>query len=399
MKKRLILIIALILVISAITNGNEEYSGSNKGKIVFVSRRDGNGEIYVINDDGTELTRITNSKAYDFKPIWSPDGTRILYRSRTRGGRNSWNPKFDVYVCNADGTGHVRLGEAYLYDPVWSPDGEKVLFISKKDGNEEIYVANADGSGIFRLTNNKEDDDSPSWSPDGSKILFRSKGLLYLMDPDGGNIEQLVHEGSFEHPKWSPDGKYIAFLMTGGSCHNALCIMDYEIKRIELLGDCGPNMALINHEISWSPDGSKIAVSWQNKTDADAKDYDFSVAAFDVENRERIFAKPFVAEDSYHYLEWSSDNRSLLFRTQLYIAIINTRSNSSSKCDYLRPPGIFRDYSDPHWSPDGTEIIYVGNNSQFTFNWSDLQIISPDGKVLRTLTDTGKDYEPDWFGY
>jgi|GEM_PF-436599 len=395
----------LMLVIFMAANAYGEDTIIDKGKIVFTSKRDKNAEIYVINADGTGLTRITDSGTYDFKPIWSPDGTKILYRSRTKGGRLSWDQDYALYACNADGTGHVKLGEAYCYDPVWSPDGEKVVFVSNKDGNYEIYVAYADGNGTFRLTNNKVKDKEPSWSPDGEKILFISDNLPYIMDPDGGNLEQLiVDKGFYEKPKWSPDGKHIAFFVTGGEFGQlkGLVVMDYETREVELLdGASSAIYSIIGHDFFWSPDGSKIAMSRDLKRTSGDDTYRFHVVAFEVDTKKVIFNEGFSSNENHYYLEWSSDNVHFLFRIKRFIIIVNTQDNigkKGKKYYIFEPAGLFRDYSDPHWSPDGSEIVYVGNKRRFTFNWSDIQIISPDGKLLRTLTDTGKDYEPDWFG-
>ncbi len=84
------------------------------------------------------------------------------------------------------------------FDPSFSPDGSKVLFADDRDGDLEIYVVNADGTGMRALTDNDTRDFFPSWSPDGSTIVFTSNRdgamALYVMDADGANQRRLVVE-------------------------------------------------------------------------------------------------------------------------------------------------------------------------------------------------------------
>ncbi len=134
--------------------------GGGSGLIAFVSDRDDNLEIYLINADGSGLTNLTNNAAADSSPSWSPDGRQIAFNS-TRD--RSW----EIYLMNADGSGLSRLTDnsAYDYAPVWSPDGRQIAFLSDRDGNWEIYLMNADGSGQTNLTDNPARDWSPSWAP------------------------------------------------------------------------------------------------------------------------------------------------------------------------------------------------------------------------------------------
>ena len=112
------------------------------GKITFMSSRDGNAEVYVMNADGSGQTRLTkNNQTWDYCPAWSPDGSKIAFESDRDG---NW----EIYVMNADGSEQTRLtnNPEEDYSPAWSPDGSKIAFMSKRDGNYEIYVMNADGS-------------------------------------------------------------------------------------------------------------------------------------------------------------------------------------------------------------------------------------------------------------
>src|SRR3954452_7734468 len=124
--------------------------------------------VFVVNLDGTAAHTLTNRPlAFDARPAWSPDGNRIAFESLADGKRSIW-------VMQADGQGLRRLTEATGLaadsSPAWSPDGNRIAYASDRDGNSEIYAVGADGSDLRRLTSNTANDGFPAWSPDGSKI-------------------------------------------------------------------------------------------------------------------------------------------------------------------------------------------------------------------------------------
>lgn len=185
-------------------------------RIAFTSDRDRNVEIYVMNADGTNHTNLTNHTAEDTSPAWSPDGKRIAFTSDRDGS-------YEIYVMYANGSNPVRLTNSRGINsyPAWSPDGERIAFHSRRDGNFEIYVMDADGENPVRLTNNKANETHPVWSPDGGRIAYVTKtgtsitspdGEIYLMDAGGGNQIRLTDLGeAVSNPTWSPDGQSIAF--------------------------------------------------------------------------------------------------------------------------------------------------------------------------------------------
>jgi hypothetical protein len=191
-------------------------------KIVFMSDRDGNFEIYSMNADGTNQTRLTNTPGADGFPAWSPDGTKIAFVYGDL--RNP--PTFEIYSMNADGTNRTRLTNDSLIDgvPAWSPDGSKIVFMSGANSvfnpnAFEIFAMNADGTNRTQLTNNSIVDGQPSYSPDGSKILFASgdamnpNGIeIFVMNANGTNRTQLTTNSVTDgFPVWSPDGSKILF--------------------------------------------------------------------------------------------------------------------------------------------------------------------------------------------
>ena len=148
------------------------------GKIAFVSTRDGNPEIYVINDDGSNMTRLTNHPTEDMHPTWSPDGSKLAFVALRDGNH-------EIYVIDADGSNMTRLTNHPTEDmhPTWSPDGSKLAFVALRDGNHEIYVIDADGSNMTRLTNSDQHEAS------GTRVYiigkFGKELLLYCTGRPG----------------------------------------------------------------------------------------------------------------------------------------------------------------------------------------------------------------------
>jgi len=159
----------LVVGPTAILGGSDCPSYSPDGtKILFSSQREAKWQIYVVDVDGSNETRLSSEKVErEYMPAWSPNGTIIAFQSSRDG-----NP--EIYVMNADGSNPTRLTEHRATDefPVWSPDGTKIAFISNQDGQRDIYVMNADGSDVTRLTDNSITERTLSWAPDGTKIAF-----------------------------------------------------------------------------------------------------------------------------------------------------------------------------------------------------------------------------------
>jgi TolB protein len=187
---------------------------------------------------------------------WSPDGDRIVFFVQL----SDWT---DVYVINADGTGLTNLtnNDADDVDPSWSPDGAKITFVSNRDGNPEIYVMNADGSDQIRLTKNLASDFWPDWSPDGTKIAFAAgwSGNLdiYVMNADGTGQTNLTNNpDSDADPDWSPDSSKIAFTSNRDGNLEIYVMNADGTGQTNLTNNADDDVAP-----AWSPDGTQIAFS------------------------------------------------------------------------------------------------------------------------------------------
>ncbi len=141
---------------------------STSGHIVFHSDRSGNSEIYRIDADGENETRLTINDAYDGFPSWSPDGSKTLFQSGREG-------TLAIYSMQADGSDPVRIPNTENGNyPKWSAGGNRIAFFSERDGVTDIYSVNSDGEDIRNLTSSPYTDETPSWTADGSMIAFQS---------------------------------------------------------------------------------------------------------------------------------------------------------------------------------------------------------------------------------
>jgi TolB protein len=166
--------------------------------IVFHTNRDGNFEIYVMNRDGSDPRRLTNYVGVDQYPDWSQDGREIAFRRDV-----------DIYVLDVTNGETRRLTNAPPLNqmPAWSPNGKQLAFMSMRDGYIAVYLMNADGSDQRNLTPKDAavaDIDwvsrAPSWSTNGRQIFFMSlrpsTGLdteIFVMNADGTGVTRLTH--------------------------------------------------------------------------------------------------------------------------------------------------------------------------------------------------------------
>ncbi|HMB93177.1 MAG TPA: DPP IV N-terminal domain-containing protein [Rhodothermales bacterium] len=146
-------------------------------------------QLFVMHSDGTNLHALTHTESYESAPQWSPDGTQLVFLSE-RDFERADEPRdtpAEIYRMNSDGSEQTRLTslQARSHYPYWSPDGTHIAFETDVTGDLEIFVTKADGSDLQNVTRHPARDTSVSWSPQGDKMAFVSdrdgKADIYVM--------------------------------------------------------------------------------------------------------------------------------------------------------------------------------------------------------------------------
>jgi Tol biopolymer transport system component len=222
-------------------------------RVLFYSERDGNAEIYVMNVDGTAPERLTFHSANDVDPDISPDGQLIVFTSDRDG-----DP--DIYTMPITGGEPTNLTQNDAGDgwPRWSPDGRRIAFHSNRDGNPEIYTMAPDGSDVIRVTNYEGLDLFPDWTPDGAQLLFRRDQDLWIANADGSEPRRLTESGGGEQMAVaSPDGSRIAVPSTRDG-YFSLYLMNAdgsEPRNLTPLAPGADTTGILNGWPAWSRDG------------------------------------------------------------------------------------------------------------------------------------------------
>lgn len=284
------------------TGGVAEYPrfSPDGRKIAFVTNRDGNWEIYVMDVEGGNPTRLTTNVYDDAFPSWSPDGSQIAYASKATGFGYALPSMSAIFVMNADGSEARRVtntevgGDApvqYYNDssPVWEPDGERIAFLSDRANRyREIFLINPDGTGLIQVTFRDAHHWNLGWTPDSRRIVFdgredrfpyaanNPKWGMYSIRVSGGryswgdDLRVLRNEttSSMEYDSAiSPDGRTIVFLLAQrdpelkkslqGLALAQLDTTDGGLRVIEDTITILPGGS--RHSVTWSPDGTRMA--------------------------------------------------------------------------------------------------------------------------------------------
>lgn len=233
--------------------------GIAESKIVFISNRSGNKEVWMMDYDGYGQHQITHLGTIVLSPRISPDNSRVAFVEIGKRGVNIRMYSFDLNRLVAFPT----IGGTTM-SPAWAPDGLHLAFSSSRTGDPEIYVSNADGGELKRVTESHGPDASPAWNPKtGAEIAWVSgrTGLpqIYTMESDGTNPQRMTDTGYAVSPSWSPNGQFLTFAWSrkygpGAPGNQDIYIMDVASKKwVQLTHDAGTN-----DYPSWSPDNRHI---------------------------------------------------------------------------------------------------------------------------------------------
>src|SRR5687767_10353125 len=381
---------------------------SPSGKILFSAE----GDIFVINADGTGRTQITDHPAEDFDPVWSPDGTKIAFRTHRDGDE-------EVYIMNADGSDQRNLSNAPNrgdYSPAWSPNGEWIAFMSDRAGNNNIWLIRPDGSGLRQVTDIPGISEYPTWSPDSSQIAFHctfghilSNGTgdfeICVVNLDSTGLIQLTDTpGENKLPAWSPDGNKLAFQSNRNGWptlpdyvplgYDPGQFGDYEIYIMNIDGSGQTNLTNNPREDdsfpAWSRDGYLVFSRYGC----------LMVMNDDGSGLTQVGS----CEDGGQFPDWyqpiKTSHTSVEPDSSCLIAIVDERNGQTdiftTLADGSTPLQLINDAAQEMWpalSPDGTKIVY----QKYEADRSNPEIfmMPADGSGQVNLTNnSGDDWTP-----
>jgi Tol biopolymer transport system component len=246
--------IAFIVVLALATV--EAQSGPG-GEILFQSDREGPTRLFII-DVATKAQRRVGSAGnwMDEEPAWSRDGRRIAFSS-TRGGNNN----FDIWVMDADGSNLTRLTDhpAPEQDPIWAHDDKSLFFTGKRDGHGQIYRVWIAGKRVERITESPAQALMPAASADGRYLAYAAQVdsfQLFLLDFTTGVARQITVGDGACRPSFAPDSQEIAFVRLG----------EGQPSHLEAVREEGPRVVRKDSRVwsyypDYSPDGRYLAFS------------------------------------------------------------------------------------------------------------------------------------------
>jgi TolB protein len=240
--------------------------GIFESKIVFISSRTGNKEVWIMDYDGANQKQLTHLGAIALSPRISPDGSKVAFTNLGNNGA-----QIAVYSLDLHRPLAMPKFAGTNSSPAWSPDGSQIAFSSSMRGDPEIFVMSASGGNPRRLTAFHGPDVSPVFNAKtGAQIAWVSGKTklpqISLMEADGTNPQQLTDGGFAVSPSWSPNGQFLAFAWTrhygpGAPGGLDLYLMDIASRQwVQLTHGQGSN-----DFPSWSPDGRHIVFERSGK--------------------------------------------------------------------------------------------------------------------------------------
>ena len=241
----------LLMAVLAVTAASAQTPPS--GEILFQSDREGPPRLFILNLATKQARRVGNpGKWLDEEPAWSRDGRRIAFSS-TRGGN------YDIWVMDADGANLVRVTDhpAREQDPAWAHDDKSLFFTAQREGHGQIYRVWLDDKRVERITKSPYDSLMPAISPDGRYLAWAAhvdNFQLFLMDFTNGATRQITTGEGACRPSFAPTSQEIAFVRMGEPSH------------LEAVREAGPRVIhkdarLWSYYPDYSADGRYVAFS------------------------------------------------------------------------------------------------------------------------------------------
>ncbi len=319
-------------------------------------------------------------------PTWSPTGDYIAFVSERDG-------KQEIYVMESDdyteqGATTVRLtdspDESISKQPAWSPVDDRIAFASNRDGSSDIWVINADGTGLQKLTlddpENLFNDTHPTWNPDGNSIAFNRDDALCVINSDGSNPAILLSDGIYNHlePSWSADGAAVAY--TRSLYTDRIRIFNLSNAQDALLADVAPARSS-----AWSLDSENVLFTFENA---------IWNASLDGSSTEKLIEN-YSWQDAHP--AWGPQGNVMAFQSTRNgvwnIWLMTVLEVTGVAAD----PSVFSPNDDGEY--DFTEIVYTPSIDNVTVT---LRIYNDDDTLVRTIVDdetrNGGENRENWDG-
>ena len=363
-----------------------------------------NIDVYIMDADGSNQQRITTDPKEDWYPAWSPDGKKLAFVSMRHETRDQDDCEdkcnTEIYMVDIDGNNLTRLTDnSYMdYYPIWRPEvsthvarivptktpsildiqfgssNDQIMYFAQDNQDINLYLINLDGqSETGKIIGEGSE---AVWSPDGKSIAFVNQYQIYIMDADGNNIRQLTNiSGHPWRPAWSPDGQKIAFVVSG------------EIFTINIDGTDQEKIDLGEGSFSnpaWSSDGTRIA--YMKDSDGFSFAYSLYVANIDGSERSEITNIAYYSTAP----DWSPNDQWIAYdcyEEDWQVCLITPDGSQQKILTHERING------EPHWSPDGKWITFISYRDE---NW-EVYIMQADGSNQTRITnDWLSNFNPVW---
>jgi Tol biopolymer transport system component/DNA-binding winged helix-turn-helix (wHTH) protein len=343
-------------------DANQPQWSPNGQRIAYWGRyQGGQRNIWTMPADGGESVAVTNDRATNWNPVWSPDGKYLYYTSDRGGSMSLWRVAIDelsgkiisqpepvsppseytmhlsfsrdgrqlAYVSeirranlhriefdSVSGTVKgqpiaITQGSQQMFTPQLSPDGAWLTFESTGTKQEDLFIIKPDGTGMRQLTDDPHKDRQLRWSPDGKRIAFSSDRTgsfeIWTINHDGSNLQQLTFTAgrNAAHPVWSPDGTRLAYGLGGSGTFILETGKPWPEQTPQLMPHVSGTNATFR-AFSWSPDGRKLA-GWYRRSERESEDA-FGIALYSIESQQ------FEKFDAFGITPvWLSDSRRLIF--------------------------------------------------------------------------------------